>query len=426
MPSDTTAEPGRRRSVQVVLLALRLANALAKFALAVYMARFLGLAEVGVYGLLVGAATAVPAILGFGLNDWTARHVVGAPRERAIAVAVSRFTVTAAAQVVLQATIWGAIFLLDPPIGRPALALASAILLLEHLAMDDYVLEIARERPTFANLQFFLRAGFWPLPVIGWGLVDPAARTLEVVLGGWLVGLLVMWGVVLVRSLSGGRWRLLGFDRGYLGRALPGGVPFWLADIGAVGNLYLDRFIVSAFLGLETTGVYTFFWSFANVVHTLSVNGIVQPLMPRLIAAERSGDPAAFAAERGRLTRDTVAWAAILAAGVGIGLPLMLPWFERPLLEASLPVFFVVLVATAMRIGADGLGYVLYALGRDRAIAATALAGVAMTATFDLLLVPSLGLPGAAVAFLLVGLGLFAARARLVGVEMRRRGAGRQ
>ncbi len=411
----------RRRVLQAILLGLRLGNAGAKFALAVYMARWLGLEEVGLYGLLVGAATAVPAILGFGLNDWTARRIVGAPREAAIPAALTRLSVTLGVEAVLQAAAWAALVAAGMPIAASTAMLMSAILVLEHLAIDDYALEIGRERPTFANLQLFLRAGFWPVPVIAWGILDPAARTIDVVLGGWLVGLVVMWAVVLARSLSGGRWRLLRFDRTFPATALRGGVPFWLADAGAVGNLYLDRFVVSAFLGMEATGVYTFFWSFANVVHTLAVNGVIQPQVPRLIAAERSGDPTRFAAERSRLARDSRLWAVLLLGVVGVGLPALLPWLGRPALGENLPIFWVVLVATTARIASDTYGFLLYALHRDHAIAATALTGVAGTGLVGVTLIPLFGLPGAAATYLVVGLGLALVRRRLLGGEVRRR-----
>ena len=411
----------RRRFGQLLLLGLRLANAAAKFALALHMVRHLGLADVGIYGLLVGAGTAVPGIFGFGVNDWTARRLVGMPRARAIPIVVTRFALSAAIQVVLQAIGWSlwAAGMVDLPLSTALLI--AAILLLEHLAVDDYYLEIARERATFANLQLFLRAGAWPPVVIVWGWIDPAARSLDVVLAGWLTGLVVMWVAVAVRGLGGGRRHHLGLDFDHLVRALRGGVPFWIADVGGSGTLYLDRFIVSGFLGLETTGVYTFFWSFANVVHTLSVNGIVQPQVPRLIAAERGGDPRAFVAERDRLVRESAGWAAILAFGAGVALPILLPWFGRPQLSENLVIFWVILAATAARIGYDGLGFVLYALHRDRTIATTALAAVVATGAVDVVMVPTFGLPGAAAAYLLVGVGLFLVRRRLVAAEIDRR-----
>ena len=39
----------------------------------------------------------------------------------------------------------------------------------------------------------------------------------------------------------------------------------------------------------------------------------------------------------------------------------------QPLVEANLPIFWIVLGATLLRVAADGYGFVLLALNRDRA-----------------------------------------------------------
>ncbi len=142
IPDDTPAFAWRERAphlaAQLFMIGLRLGNAGAKFALALYMTRYLGLADLGIYGLLVGAATAVPAVLGFGLNDWLGRLVVGLDRIQAIPLATTRLSFTLAIQIVAQTAAW----LLNSALGAPiswALAIPiGLILLLEHLAADAY------------------------------------------------------------------------------------------------------------------------------------------------------------------------------------------------------------------------------------------------------------------------------------------------
>src|SRR3984957_19891155 len=64
----------RRLLTQFLLLANRAVITAAKFLLAVYTARYLGLADLGIYGLLVGGTTIVPAIAGVGMTDWIIRR----------------------------------------------------------------------------------------------------------------------------------------------------------------------------------------------------------------------------------------------------------------------------------------------------------------------------------------------------------------
>jgi O-antigen/teichoic acid export membrane protein len=63
-----------------------------------------------------------------------------------------------------------------------------------------------------------------------------------------------------------------------------------------------------------------------------------------------------------------------------------------------------------LRIGADGHGFVLYALHHERWIAMTSLAAVALSAVLNLALIPLLGLAGAALAYVAVGGAMLAAR----------------
>jgi len=103
----------------------------------------------------------------------------------------------------------------------------------------------------------------------------------------------------------------------------------------------------------------------------------------------------------------------LLSLGVCLALFLVLPLLGRPQLEQSLPLFGLLMFATMLRIVADGYNFVLYALRKDRAMAAASLAGVAASALLNVLLVPPLGLAGAGLAYALAAAGLLVARRTL-------------
>jgi O-antigen/teichoic acid export membrane protein len=79
-------------------------------------------------------------------------------------------------------------------------------------------------------------------------------------------------------------------------------------------------------------------------------------------------------------------------------MPLVLPFLDQPLLKDYLPIFWIILLATLLRIAADAYGFALLALHRDRAIAIIALAGVVASAALNLILTPLAGLWGASFA----------------------------
>lgn len=405
-----TLETLRRLSEQATLIGLRGTVTLAKFALALYTARYLGLADLGVYGLVAGALTIVPAVFGFGITDTISRQVVAVARAVAAPLVTTRLSLSMSVHLIGQPLAW----LLNAALGEPIpwrLGVPiGLILFLDHLASDTGDMLILRGRVFFANVLLFVRAGLWPPAVIAAGLIFPATRSLDWLLYGWLASLVVTWLIIATFLARRQRWRDMRLDLTWLLASLRASVPFHIKDISGVTSLYLDRFLISFFLGLELTGVYTFFWSVANVAHSLVVYSIVQARIAQLVAAARMVEAAAFRTLERRTQIEVAGWVTLLAGGALVAMPILLPFLDRPLLQNYLPVFWIMLVATVLRVGADGYSFALLALHRDRAILVIAVAGAIGSALANILLVRPFGIYGATLAYVLTSAGLLVAR----------------
>lgn len=401
---------GRRLLGQLLLVAMRVGATMSKFLLAIYTARYLGLADLGIYGLLVGATTVVPAIAGFGMTDWIMRKIVDLPREQALPLIASRLSLTLCIHLAVQPLAFAADILLGEPIPLRSAVLCGAILLLDNLGNEAANMLMARRRIFLSYMLTFLRAGAWPIPVMAIGLLYPETRTLEFLLLGWLGMLVVCWLMMMALVLTKGRWRHLRPRVGILLRDLHGGLVLYVKDVSSTISMFLDRFLISMFLGLELTGVYTLFWSIANVMHSLSVYGVLQAQLPQIIATAQTADQASFRALERHLQIETGIWALLLSLGAAIATPLLVPFLDQPLVQDYLPIFWVILFATLLRVAADAYGFALLALHRDRATAIIALGGAIASAGLNLILTPLAGLWGAAIAFAITSGGLFTAR----------------
>ena len=410
-PAQLTRLPfgGRRLVDQLLRFSMRAGATVSKFLLAIYTARYLGLADLGMYGLLVGATTIVPAIVGLGMTEWTSRRLVDLPRTQALPLIASRLSLTLSIHLIVQPLAFAVDILLGEPIPLQTAALCGAILLMENLGSEASEMLIARRRVFLAYLVAFLRVGFWPIPVMAIGLLYPETRTLEFLLLGWLAMLVVSWLALLVLLVPEGRWRLMRPQWRLLFPELRGSLVLYIKDVSSTISMFLDRFLISLFLGLELTGVYTLFWSITNVVHSLAVYDIIKAQLPSLIVSGRSNEPEFRAHER-RLQIEIGSWSLLLALGAAVAMPLLLPLLNQPLAQESLPVFWLILLATLLRIAADLYGSVLLALTRDRTIAWVAAAGALASAGLNLVLTPFFGLAGAATAYAMTSGGLFAAR----------------
>jgi O-antigen/teichoic acid export membrane protein len=216
--------------------------------------------------------------------------------------------------------------------------------------------------------------------------------------------------VLAITTLHDGRWRWLGLQWSWLREALPQCWPLYLTRLGTVGSLYADRFIISFFLGLELTGVYVFFWSAANVVHSITVYGTMQPRVPALVTAAESDGARGL---RKRLTQyqiETMGWAVLLFAMLWVAIGLFVQVAHKPQLDAHTAIFLWIILAMLLRILADSYHFALYALRRDRITVTINLAGAAGSALLNALLVPTMGLAGAVIASLVTAAGLLFSR----------------
>lgn len=399
---------------QIVTIGLRGASAAGKFVLSLFLITYVGLADLGVYGLLVGAATAVPAVLGFGLSDWTTRECVGLKTDDAVALAGTRLGFTVLVHAIVQPIFWVANAALGYPIPGDFAVLVALILLLEHLGADAHGPLIARQRVILSSIVLFIRSGAWPMAIIVIGWAYPPARSLIWVLSAWLAGLTLMIFVLSAVCLKKGRWRMLRIRLRWLRSALARSWPFYLSDIGAVSSLYADRFAISLFAGLEATGIYVFFWSAANVVHSVSLYGTFHPRVPLLVTAASTGDGTTLRKLLFQFQSMTFVWAIALFGCLWVGILLFLEIGVRPQLNGHLILFAMITISILVRILADSYHFVLYALSRDRTIAVVNLCLAFGSVALNAIMVATAGLMGAAIAAILTATGLLAAR-RMLG-----------
>jgi O-antigen/teichoic acid export membrane protein len=393
----------------LTIMAFRGVSTVAKFLLTLYTARFLGLEDLGVYGLVLAGAALSPAVLGFGLTEWVSRRIVVMAPADALREITARLGISIAAHIVLQPIIWTANYALGSPVPVAWALLIAPIILLEHLSTDVHDMLIARGQIALTSVLQFTRAALWPLVVVGLGLFYPETRTLDTLFFTWLLGL-----IATVMVFSG--W-LMKQHASVLPRStviakqlrhVHASFLIYLRNMTATASLFVDRYLISLTLGLELTGVYVFFWTAANVVHGMVVYVIVHPQTVHLIGAAARDEMASFRNMQRKILQEAAAWTVMLSIGAFAAIVILLPYLNKPALANNLPLLALIMVATWARIASDKYGYVLLALHRDRAILLASVTGVVASGILNVALTPVFGLWGAASAFLLTGITVLA------------------
>lgn len=377
-------------------MALRGSTLFLRFALSFYIVSQLGLASAGVYGLAIGAIGIVPATVGWGLNYFVSREVVGHTPATAAPLIRDRLIITfasllAGTLIAVPVLIWQTGEITQTQI------LILILLWLETLALDIYMPMIGLELALFANVLVFVRSALWIPIVVGIGFAVPALKTLDMIFIGWILSHLLAIGMLFVYLR---RWPMKAGLReekklSVLVNRARRAWYIYFSDLGIVGLGYADRFILNALLGLVATGIYSFYFSITNALQTLISTAVVQLALPRMVRAFRGGDPAEWQAELRRQMIKTLTFAAVFSVGIFLATELIF-YFAPP---GRFPVFRVLLaimlLAATIRSGSDLLNVSITSMGRDRMYAVNNVAGVIVAIAFGTGFMYFFGLIGA-------------------------------
>lgn len=356
---------------------LRGATLVLRFGLSFYIIKYLGLEAAGIYGLAVGAIGLMPAIIGWGLNYFVSRDIVGNEPAVALVKLKTRLIVSLLSLAAGSVVIVGAALLTGFPASGTHL-LILVLLWLETLALDIHLPLIGLELASVANLLVFIRFASWIPFVAALGYFATEARSLDIVFGAWIAANFVALATL---AFVLRKWPLAMAmrskpDFAWLRKILTGSWLIYISDLGLVGLTYLDRYVVSFLLGLSATGIYTFFWSLTNALQTLILTSVVQLALPKLVKAHREGSPAQWRAILNREIVKTLAFSVIFSFAIFAASEVIIRFLGMSNLREHRDLFALLLLAATFRSLSDLMNIGLTSTGRDKSYAMTNIAGV--------------------------------------------------
>ncbi len=396
-----------RTLTPLTIMGLRGLALVAKFALTLFIARFIDLHTLGIYGLVAGAAVIFSIVSGFGLI-----HVVS---RNAVTQSLDEVTRVLRLYWGVQAAVYGLIGFIGLGISIyfQQFAFASIVLtivFLEHVNGDLFVLLNHLSRPFLANVLMFFRTGAWICVYMVLAFMFPSLRDLNILLMFWIGGgLLAIAGFAVaardwpwLHPTSGGErreWLLHHFKASRI---------LYANDIVNTAAQYADRYLVSLFMGLEFTGVYVLFWSIGNALSNLVDTGIIQISGPKLINAHARQDHSYWAVFRLLLVQ-AAAISIVLAIATGVLVKIAIPYLNRPLVADWMPVLWLVLLGFVLRMAYEVQGTVFYSRYKDSFTLFSGLFVIALSILANVILIPSFALNGAASAIIVsYGAGIVA------------------
>lgn len=380
----------------VAIGGMRLATMMVKFVLTIYIARRMGLADLGLYGLISSVVIVGPILASMGLMGLLARELVTRDLGELTQLLTHYWRTVGALYLVLLLPLAIGVGLYTGQLWICLITLT--IWLLEHLNNDSFAVLISRRRPLLANLLYFLRTGGWMIVFMAAGLAVPPAWASILLLSLWLVFELIAFASFAIAA-RGWPWRSVSLSARQTVRwwqeTVRPALKFWASDTGNVMGLYVDRYIITALMGLEYLGVCVLFWSVANAVYNLTETGTLQTRRPLLISAHHKADETAYRRVFRSMSVSSLGSVVTLSLLAGAVFPFALQFINRPLADGFVPLLWVLLLAGVVRVGFNLLTNDLYARRRDVLMVTTNILVLPISALFVFLLLPPLGLYGA-------------------------------
>lgn len=396
-------------AISLAIIAMRIGGLVAKFGLTIFIARFLGMEDLGRYGLIAGLVAIVPVFVSFGFGQSLAREAAHKSLE-AVVQSIARYGIVV---FPVYAIMLAAGLSIDFYQRQIIYSLIAVVLLLEHFNNDLFNLLLARGQPIAGNVLVFLRSAIWIYAYVFFALFNQGLRSISVLLGSWVAGLIVttFCGLYCVR-----KWPWHGVSVGVCDsyawaiKYQRGSRYIYLSELASNIGFYADRYLIAYFMGVNETGVYTLFSSIGMALYNLVSSGVMQVARPAMVRAYAGNDFAGFEDLYVKCFKRAVVSALVLLVVSGAVFPYFAPYVKQPEVLARYNIFVLVLLGVLIRVIADVEGYRLYTARLDIAFMQSTFISVVVALVVNFVLIKDFGLLGAVMSGWLAYLSAFVFR----------------
>ena len=381
------------RSLSV--MGLRGTTLVAKFALTLFIPRYMGFDALGLYGLIMAATIMAPGFLGLGLMYTLSRKAVTQSNNE-IAHDLSHYFHYIS--LAYTAFLIGTLIIGNMVDQLFFCLLVLAVVLFEHLNNELYQLLLNLSRPFLANAIHFLRAATPALMFMALALSFPTFQNIETLLTFWLFCSALGFAVFLWMARDW-PWQCPGTLRqlfSWIAGEFREARTMYATNFARTLNQYLNHFLITIFLGLEITGIYVYFMQMISAMSNLLETGVIQFARPKLVRAHKEKDRAYWNIYKLCLKHSAltaIGMAALAAPGLYV---ITLYIVHKPESLEWFPVFIILLAQFIILTISETNRLVFYSQHRDDIILKLTMTTISIAIVLNVILVPLFGLWGAA------------------------------
>lgn len=282
------------------------------------------------------------------------------------------------------------------------------LVIFEHLGQEFFRTYIALRKPLFANILLFLRTGIWAgIIVINLIFVSEFRITIAEILQLWLffTFLTCVLGVAFYPGISS--FFKTRVDFSWIKKGIGVGLTMFLSTICLKIIEYSDRYLITYFLGKVDLGVYALYFQLANLINVMVFTMYISFVYPDIIQAVHEKDLAGVKKGMKTIKNKTYFLIGLYAAFSIIFIPFFLDYIGKEELYANVPIFYILLVGCLLLNLSFSYHYMIVGYEKEIQIFKATFIACIFNVVANMVLIPLLGIYGAAVSLLIGNICLF-------------------
>lgn len=373
----------------------------AKFLLLIFLAKYVSTAELGQWGIITTSIALALYVVGLDFYTFSSRAMLEKNPQERPPMLRDQFLFYLLNYVLLYPLL-SILFLLHI-IDEKFIFIFYIILTLEHLGQEAYRTLIVFSKPVEAHILLFLRNGAWAyLLIILWLLGFESGKNMETVFYFW------MGGGILTLALAAYYFIKFQFLKSYttpvnwtwLKQGLRVSALLFSGTIGYKIIDFADRYFLQFYRTEEEVGVYIFYANLCNLVETIVYSSVLVIFTPKLIEQFHKNAPEyknTFQKFSNHIYLYTFFSVLLLCVAI---YPVLL-YLQKDEFIKNLPTFFLLIAGKSILNISMIYHYMLYIRRNDKRIVLATTGAALLNIVLNFLLIPALGMLGAALATLL-------------------------
>ncbi|MBF7081590.1 polysaccharide biosynthesis C-terminal domain-containing protein [Desulfallas sp. Bu1-1] len=386
-----------------------------KLLILLFIARYLSPKDLGIYGLMTATISISLYFLGMDFYIYNTREI--------LAHGESKRALLVRDQIVFHSIMY--LFFL------PLLLLVFVIgflpwqyffwfyiiLILEHISQEATRLLTTLSQPIMANTVLFFRSGVWVYAIVLIIYHKRHLQNLTTIWLGWLVGasFSIILSVYALRYLNWEKVFSIPINWVWIRKGLVGSLPFLCATISLQIMQYGGRYFIQLYHGEALVGVFTFYFSIANVVEVFVFTGVVMILLPKIITSYQQNKMVEYHALMKKMSLGSICGVILLSVIAALGINPLLLLIKKTIYANYIITYWMLLISVIIKTLGQIPHYILYIRKMDIAILKSTVVALVVSIIMNFLLIPSYGSLGASLSILIATLVLSTLKFAAVG-----------